>query len=309
MLKAINFPNLGLNFESVGYRISIFGIEISYYGILLALAIILGVCVILMEARYTGQHPEDYLELAIFALPAAIIGARLYYVIFSWSTYKSSLGRIFRFWEGGYAFYGGLFAAILVIVIFANLRQMWTAEVLDTATIGLVLGQAVASFGSFFNREGFGEYTDGLFAMQLPIEALRIADVTDKMRNHIIEIEGVRFVQVSPLFFYQFVLCMVLFVVLLIHLRNKEFDGEIFLIFIAVESAFRIWMEGVRTDALCLPFFQISVSRVVAVILLLVSVVGLIYNHRMDGKGRMRRIRQKNAVLGVNEFENLFHNR
>lgn len=309
MLKAIQFPNLGLHFGSVGYGISVLGIEISYYGILLALAILVGMGVILMEARYTGQHPEDYLEMAIFALPASILGARVYYVLFSGATYTHSLGRMFKFWEGGYAFYGALFAALFIIVIFAKVRQMWTAEVLDTLTLGLVIGQGIASWGSYFNREGFGEYTEGMFSMLLPIDALRIVDVTDKMRNHISEIDGLCFVQVNPLFFYHFVLCVVLFVVLLVRRQSKEYDGEIFWMYMAAESLFRIWMEGVRTDALCLPFTGIHVSRIVAIFLFLISVAALVYNHRMDGKGRMRRIRQKNAVLGVNEFENLFHNR
>lgn len=309
MLDAINFPNLGLNFESVGYGISIFGIEISYYGILLAVALLAGVGMILLEAGYTGQHPEDYLELVLVAMPVSIIGARIFYVLFSWGAYKSSFVRILYFWEGGYSFYGGAIAAFVIILVYTKMRQMWTAEVLDTLTIGLVIGQAIASFGSFFNREGFGEYTEGIFAMQLPIEILRIGDVTDKMRNHMTVVDGVRYVQVTPLFLYRVAVCVILFVGLYLYRKNKDFDGEIFLIYLAVDSASRVWMEGIRTDALLLPALHWPVSKVMAGILFVAAVVAIIYNQRMDGKGKMRRIRQKNAVLGVNEFENLFHNK
>lgn len=309
MLSAINFPNLGLNFESVGYGISIFGIEISYYGILFGVAFLVGVGMILLEAGYTGQHVENYLELVLVATPVSIIGARIFYVLFSWAAYKNSLAHIVFCWEGGYAFYGGFFAAFVMILIFAKMRQMWTAEVLDTLTIGLVIGQAIASFGSFFNREGFGEYTEGIFAMQLPIEILRISDVTDKMRNHMTVVDGVRFVQVTPLFFYRVVICLLLFIGLYLYRKNKDFDGEIFLIYLVVDSASRFWMEGIRTDALYLPVLHWPVSKVLAGIIFVAAIVAIIYNQKMDGQGKMRRIRQKNAVLGVNEFENLFHNK
>lgn len=306
MLNTINFPNLGLEFESVGYGISILGLHISYYGILMVLALLVGVGLILLEARYTGQHPEDYLELAIVTIPAAMIGARIYYVIFSWDVYKNSLWRMFALWEGGFAFYGGLLGALLAIVIFTRFRQMWTAEVLDTSALGLLIGLVIGNWGSYFNREAFGEYTDGLFAMQLPIEALRIADITDKMRNHMVELNGARFVQVQPVFLYQSFFCLILFVGLFIYQRNKAFDGEVFWIAIGGYSLGRIWLEGLRTDALKIPFLDWPVSRIVAIFFLVLSVIVIIYNRKMDGKGRMRRMRQKNAMVGANNFENLF---
>lgn len=306
MLNTINFPNLGFEFESVGYGVSIFGVHISYYGILMVLALLAGIGVILLQARYTGQHMEDYLELAIVTIPAAVVGARIYYVLFSWNIYKKSFWQIFALWEGGFAFYGALIGGLIAIVIFTRFRQMWTAEVLDTAALGLLIGQVIGSWGSYFNREAFGEYTDGLFAMQLPIDALRIADITDKMRNHMVELNGVRFVQVQPVFLYQSFLCLILFVGLFIYQRNKAFDGEVFWIAIGGYSLGRIWLEGLRTDALKLPVFNWPVSRVVAIFLLILSVVSIIYNRKMDGKGRMRKMRQKNEVIGANHFENLF---
>lgn len=306
MLNTINFPNLGLEFESVGYGVSVFGVHISYYGILMVLALLVGIGIILLEARYTGQHPEEYLELAIVTIPAAVIGARIYYVVFSWDIYKNALWRVFALWEGGFAFYGGLIGGLIAIVIVTKFRQMWTAEVLDTVAIGMLLGQVIGNWGSYFNREAFGEYTDGLFAMQLPIEALRIADITDKMRNHMTELNGMRFVQVQPVFLYQSFLCLLLFVGLLIYQRNKAFDGEVFWIAIGGYSLGRIWLEGLRTDALKMPVFNWPVSRVVAIIFLILSVAAIIYNRKMDGKGRMRKLRQKNEVIGANHFENLF---
>lgn len=307
MLNSINFPNLGIELESVNQGISFLGINISYYGILMALAILVGMGVILLEARYTGQHPEDYLDMAMITIPAAIIGARIYYVIFSWDIYKDSILQVFAVWKGGLAMYGGLIAGFFVICIFANTRSMWTPEVLDTVSLGLLAGQAIASWGSYFNRESFGEYTNALFAMQLPIDSVRIADVTDRMRNHLVELDGVRYIQVHPLFLYQFIWCLVLLILLIIYRYNKEFDGEIFCLYMAGYSAGRIWMEGLRTDALTLPGLGWPVSRIVAIICLIISVAVIVYNRRMDGKGRMRRMRQKNTKLSMGNGGNMFH--
>ena len=155
MLNAINFPNLGIELESVGRGISFLGIEISYYGLLMALAIIVGTAVLMLEARYTGQHAEDYLELVLVTVPAAVLGARLYYILFGFQYFKGAFFQIFAMWKGGFAFYGGLLAGIIVVVIYANFRNMWTAEVLDTAALGLLAGQVIASWGAYFNRESF----------------------------------------------------------------------------------------------------------------------------------------------------------
>lgn len=296
MLNTINFPNLGIELESVGRGISFLGIEISFYGLLMALAIIVGTAVIMLEARYTGQHIEDYLELVIVTVPAAVLGARLYYIIFGWGDFKGAFFQIFAMWKGGFAFYGGLIAGIAVIIIYANFRNMWTAEVLDTVTLGVLAGQVIASWGSYYNRESFGEYTDGLFAMQLPIETLRVVDVTDKMRNYLVEIEGVKFVQVQPVFLYQSIWCLLLLIGLFIYRYHKEFDGEVFCLYIAAYSLGRVWMDGMRTDALPL-------SRIVAFLFMAAAIAILVYNRRLDGKGRMRRIRQKNAVLSMSKIK------
>lgn len=307
MLNMIKFPNIGLEFN-VGSGISIFGLfEISYYGILMSLAILVGMAVILFEARYTGQRAEDYLELAIVTIPAAIIGARIFYVLFSWDVYKGAFLKIFAIWQGGLAFYGGLIAGVIAVIFFAKIRMLWSAEMLDTACLGVLAGQVIANWGSYFNREAIGEYTNGLFAMQLPIDALRIVDVTDRMRNHITEIDGVRFVQAHPVFLYESIWCLILLCILIVYRYNKEFDGEIFCLYIAGYSLGRIWMEGLRVDSLKLPFVGWSVSRVLAVIFLIISVAMVIYNRMQNERGRKRRIRQKNAKNSLKSSKNMFH--
>lgn len=111
MHTEISFPNLGIYLKNVGKSIDLFGIEIAYYGIIIGTAILLGFWIAAREAKRTGQNPENYLDMGIIGVIAGIVGARLYYVIFSWDMYKDNLLDIFNLREGGLAIYGGVIAS------------------------------------------------------------------------------------------------------------------------------------------------------------------------------------------------------
>ena len=163
MHRTIDFPNIGIHLESVGDHITVFGFDIAYYGMLIGLGILAGIFIAAAEAKRTKQKAEDYYDLTIYAVIFSIIGARLYYVIFSWDMYKDDLLSIFNIRQGGLAIYGGVIAAIITVCIFAKKRKMSAPLIMDTAGLGLVAGQMIGRWGNFFNREAFGEYTDGLF--------------------------------------------------------------------------------------------------------------------------------------------------
>ena len=103
MHTSIDFPNLGIHLSSVRDHITIGGFDIAFYGLLIALAILVGVFITVREAERTGQDPEDYYDLAIFAVIFGVIGARLYYVIFDWDIYREDLKSIYNLREGGLA--------------------------------------------------------------------------------------------------------------------------------------------------------------------------------------------------------------
>ena len=107
MHSTIDFPNLGIHLESVGKNITLFHIDIAYYGIIIGLGILAGLLIAVQEAKHTGQNPETYYDLVIYAVIFSIIGARIYYVIFSWDMYKDNLLSIFNIRQGGLAIYGG----------------------------------------------------------------------------------------------------------------------------------------------------------------------------------------------------------
>lgn len=280
MHTTIEFPNIGIHLESVGNHISIFGFDIAYYGIIIGIGILAGILIAVLEAKRTGQNPEDYYDLAIYAVIFAIIGARIYYVIFSWDMYKDHLLSIFNIRQGGLAIYGGVIAAVITVIVFARIKKLSAPLLMDTAGLGLVAGQMIGRWGNFFNREAFGEYTDWLLAMRLPVDAVRGSDITKLMREHMETVEGVTYIQVHPTFLYESLWCMLILILLLLYRKHKRFDGEVFLLYLAGYGFGRFWIERLRTDQLLLPGVGFPVSQLLAGVIVVVSAGLIIYNRR-----------------------------
>lgn len=264
MHTEISFPNLGIYLKNVGKSIDLFGIEIAYYGIIIGTAILLGFWIAAREAKRTGQNPENYLDMGIIGVIAGIVGARLYYVIFSWDMYKDNLLDIFNLREGGLAIYGGVIAAVISVLVLAKVKHLSAPQIFDTIAMALLNGQMLGRWGNFFNREAFGGYTDSLFAMRLPLDAVRSSDVTEQMRRHIERIDGVSYIQVHPTFLYESLWCMVLLIILFVYRKHKKYEGELFLMYLFGYGLGRFWIEGLRTDQLLLPGVGIAVSQLLA---------------------------------------------
>ena len=264
MHTEISFPNLGFYLKNVGKSIDLFGIEIAYYGIIIGTAILLGFWIAAREAKRTGQNPENYLDMGIIGVIAGIVGARLYYVIFSWDMYKDNLLDIFNLREGGLAIYGGVIAAVISVLVLAKVKHLSAPQIFDTIAMALLNGQMLGRWGNFFNREAFGGYTDSLFAMRLPLDAVRSSDVTEQMRRHIERIDGVSYIQVHPTFLYESLWCMVLLIILFAYRKHKKYEGELFLMYLFGYGLGRFWIEGLRTDQLLLPGVGIAVSQLLA---------------------------------------------
>lgn len=264
MHTEISFSNLGIYLKNVGKSIDLFGIEIAYYGIIIGTAILLGFWIAAREAKRTGQNPENYLDMGIIGVIAGIVGARLYYVIFSWDMYKDNLLDIFNLREGGLAIYGGVIAAVISVLVLAKVKHLSAPQIFDTIAMALLNGQMLGRWGNFFNREAFGGYTDSLFAMRLPLDAVRSSDVTEQMRRHIERIDGVSYIQVHPTFLYESLWCMVLLIILFAYRKHKKYEGELFLMYLFGYGLGRFWIEGLRTDQLLLPGVGIAVSQLLA---------------------------------------------
>ena len=272
MTTHIHFPHLGIYLDNVGKSISIFGFEIAYYGIIIGIGMLSGILMAVYEAKRTKQNPEHYYDLALYAIVMAIVGARLYYVAFSWDSYKDDLMGIFRLREGGLAIYGGVIAAVITAYVFARVKKLSFPQIADTAGLGLILGQIIGRWGNFFNREAFGEYTDGIFAMRLPLDAVRTSDVTKEMLEHLQTIEGVTYIQVHPTFLYESFWNLGVLILLLLYRKHKQYEGQIFLMYLLGYGIGRFWIEGLRTDQLLIPGLGLPVSQVLAAVIVIAAI-------------------------------------
>nr|WP_105614974.1 prolipoprotein diacylglyceryl transferase [Vallitalea okinawensis] len=271
------FPNLNIEIDQLDpIMVTVFGIDIYWYGFIIAMGVIAGLVTAMTIAKKTKQNPETYIDVLIVGLIAAIIGARLYYVIFSWDLYKDNLLGIFNLRQGGLAIYGGVIGALIAVGIYAKVKHMNFLQIIDTAGPGLIIGQAVGRWGNFFNQEAFGGYTDNLFAMRLKVENVRYLPETlmDTMANY----NGVDYIQVHPTFLYESIWNLGVYILLLIFWKYKKFEGEVFLLYLFGYGLGRVWIEGLRTDQLLIGGSSIAVSQVLSGILILFSISMIIYN-------------------------------
>ena len=269
----INFPNLGIYLDHVGKNISIFGFSIAYYGIVIVTGMMIAIWIAQREAKRTGQNPEQYLDLAMIGIAAGILGARIYYVIFAWDYYKDDLLSIFNIRQGGLAIYGGIICACIAVVIYSRKKKQNFGLLMDTASMSIVFGQIMGRWGNFFNREAFGDYTNNLFAMQLPVSAVRANEITQKMWDHVVTVNGVEYIQVHPTFLYESLWCLVGFAMLAALIKHRKFNGQIFLSYAVWYGLGRSWIEGLRTDSLLIGGTGLRASQLFAIVTVLVSLV------------------------------------
>lgn len=260
----INFPNLGIYLDHVGKNISIFGFSIAYYGIVIVTGMMIAIWIAQREAKRTGQNPDQYLDLAMIGIAAGILGARIYYVIFAWDYYKDDLLSIFNIRQGGLAIYGGIIGACIAVVIYSRKKKQNFSLLMDTASMSIVFGQIMGRWGNFFNREAFGDYTNNLFAMQLPVSAVRANEITQKMWDHVVTVNGVEYIQVHPTFLYESLWNVGVLLFLFWFRKRKKFNGEVFLMYLIGYGLGRIWIEGLRTDQLLLPVVGLPVSQLLS---------------------------------------------
>lgn len=271
----IAFPHLGIYLKNVPQGFSVFGFPIALYGVVIALGVLSGLLLAVRMAKKTGQNPDDYWDFSIYAIIFSIIGARIYFVIFSWELYKDSLLDIFNTRKGGMAIYGGVIAAFLTLFIYCKLKHKNPLQMGDTAVPGLVIGQIIGRWGNFFNREVFGEYTDNFLAMRLPVEAVRRSDISETIAANIVE--GTNYIQVHPTFLYESLWNVLVLVLMLLFFKHKKFHGEICLLYFAGYGLGRFIIEGIRTDQLLIGNSGIPVSQLLSLLMIFFAIVIFIF--------------------------------
>lgn len=267
----IAFPNLGITLGNVPKNFTVFGFTIALYGVIIGLGVLAGILMAVHMAKVTKQDPEIYWDFALYAVIFSVIGARLYYVFFEWDSYKDDLLSIFNTRNGGMAIYGAVIGAFLTLFIYCKIKKLNPYQLGDTGVYGLILGQIIGRWGNFTNREAFGEYTENLFAMRLPIEMVRSGDISETMRAHITE--GINYVQVHPTFLYESVWNVFILILMLVYGKHKKFQGEICLLYLGGYGLGRFFIEGLRTDQLWIHGTQIAVSQVVGLVCFFCAIV------------------------------------
>ena len=277
----VRFPHLGIEIEKLGKSISIGGFAIAYYGIIIAFGMVCGYLIAAWQAKRTGQDKEMYLDLALWDIIFAVIGARVYYVVFSWDYYSAHPLEIINIREGGLAIYGGVIAGIITCIVYTKIKKISFFKVADSVVLGLILGQIIGRWGNFFNREAFGQVATSKNPFMMRIffdDNYSINQVPDAVRIGMENLKGmdlseIGYIQVQPTFLYESVWNLMVLILMLIFRKKKKFDGEVFLWYLFGYGIGRFVIEGFRTDQLIMPVTGWPVSQALSLVLAVVAVV------------------------------------
>ena len=258
----ISFPGLGIDGINPPRTLpfTVFGKEIYFYGLIIALGFLLAVLYARRRVREFGTNFDLVTDAILFAVPAAILCARIYYVAFRWDSYKENPISALYIWEGGIAIYGGVIGAILGLLLFAKVKKQKLTPYLDLMALGLLIGQLIGRWGNFFNREAHGAEIFNSFFLRMGIAE---ADGTVHYWH--------------PTFLYESLWNLVGFVLLHFPSKRRKYDGQTFLQYVAWYGLGRVWIEGLRTDSLYLTGTTIRVSQLLAGVSFILAVGVMLY--------------------------------
>lgn len=248
-----------------------FGVfKIYWYSVLILIGIIIGLFLAAREGRRIALGGTYISDLCFYIIPIAVIGARLYYVIFNFSIFKNNLIDIFKIWEGGLAIYGGIIAAVIFIYFYSKKMEKGTLKTLDVLSASLILGQGIGRWGNFFNQEAFGIETTRTFLENSLIPKFVIDNMYINGAYHL------------PTFYYEFLWCFVGFFIIMSarHFVKNSPDGLQTYIYFIWYGMGRLFIEGFRTDSLYIGTFRIS--QIVSLLLIIIGIIGMIFVKNND---------------------------
>ncbi|MCD7846675.1 MAG: prolipoprotein diacylglyceryl transferase [Oscillospiraceae bacterium] len=267
------FPN-GLSIDNVMFTIPGINLDIYWYGFLIALGMVLAMIYAFSRCRKFGLDIDRVTDTVLAGLIGGIIGARLYYVVFSIENYMTEEGtldfaEIFNIRDGGLAIYGGIIGGLLIGGIMAKIRKVKLAPMFDLAGMGFLIGQCLGRWGNFFNQEAYG-YSESAGSLPWGMVSKSILngiyffvypDNTSVVTNRAVDMLA------HPCFLYESLWCLLGFIILHIYSKHRKFDGQLFLMYIGWYGFGRFWIEGLRTDSLYLinnDIISLKVSQLLA---------------------------------------------
>ncbi len=257
MTHNIVFPSLGLDFTINRVACTLFGKDIYWYGIIICCGFLLASFYMSRRVAEFGLTVDQEVDVILWALPISLIFARAYYVFFEWDSYKGHWMDALKIWNGGIAVYGSILGAVLVMYVYAKRHRIPVLDVLDVASLGLLIGQSIGRWGNFVNAEAHGGETS------LPWRMV---------------IDGAA--GVHPTFFYESIWNAIGFFLLHFRSKKRRFSGELFLLYIAWYGFGRMLIEGLRTDSLYVLNTDLRISQVVAAFSCVIAIALLVRGYR-----------------------------
>lgn len=280
MVNEIEFPGLSIGpFEMSRIAFEIGPFTIYWYAIILIIAIVAGFVFALHEAKRMNIESDVMYDIVLWGLPSAVVGARLFYVIFSFDEMKGSILNVFKIWDGGLSIFGGLIGAVIAAVLYCRRKKIKAALIFDICAIPLMIGQAIGRWGNFVNAEVYGKATTVLWRMS---------------------INGS---EVHPLFLYESLFMLLGIALLIFYKSKKRFDGEIFLLYIAWYGIVRGFLEGMRQDEFILKMFGLPISQILAFLSAAVAIGLLIYCYLNQEKLRLTATKVFNKEVSTDDIQ------
>lgn len=242
-------------------------IQVHWYGVIIGTGLALALWIAMREADKRGLPKDTFPDLMLWAIPAAIICARIYYVIFQWDYYSQHLSDIPKIWNGGIAIHGALIGSVLTAYIFAKKKDISFWKLADIAAPSLILGQAIGRWGNFMNQEAHGGEVTRAF-----LENLYLPDfIINQMY-----INGAYY---HPTFLYESIWNLIGFFLLLALRRVNLGRGEIFLSYIIWYSIGRFFVEGLRTDSLMLTE-SLRMAQTISIGLIILAIALFVFRRK-----------------------------
>ena len=286
MTNLVSFPGLGLEFELNRVAVELFGRPIYWYGVIIASGMLLAVYLCSRWGKRFGITEDEIMDMMLFAVPAALVAVRIYYVLFNLDMYRNAdgslnWGAMLRYSDGGLAIYGAIISSAIVLMLFCRARKISFLAYADLGVHGLFIGQLIGRWGNFMNVEAFGGVTDAPWRMCSD-------SITAYLINHGYATESVLpglldgSLGVHPTFFYESAWNLVGLLVVYYIGRNRKFDGQCFLFYFFWYGLGRTWIEGMRTDSLYffglqIMGYPIRVSKMIAAVTCIVAGVAMVW--------------------------------
>lgn len=246
-------------------------LQIHWYGVIIACGVLLALLLSIREGRHQEIPEDDFYDYLLWALPIAIICARIYYVLFQWSYYSQHPDEIIAIWDGGIAIYGAIIGGFLVMFFFCRYRKISLWTMLDIVSPAVILAQGIGRWGNFMNQEAFGKITT------------RATLASQHLPQWIINQMYIQGAYRVPTFFYESMWDLAGFCLLIILRCQKHVlkKGEVFLSYVMWYGAGRFVIEGMRTDSLMLG--PIRVSQLLSAIFVITAIIVLVWRRFHQG--------------------------